>query len=55
MFSRRAFSMHDWQEHHPQPEDQIDCTVRGAVLQICINRPAKRNGFTPKAITLARA
>jgi 1,4-dihydroxy-2-naphthoyl-CoA synthase len=48
MFSRRAFSMHDWQEHHPQLEDQIDCTVRGAVLQICINRPAKRNGFTPK-------
>jgi 1,4-dihydroxy-2-naphthoyl-CoA synthase len=29
--------------------------VRGAVLQICINRPAKRNGFMPKAITLARA
>jgi 1,4-dihydroxy-2-naphthoyl-CoA synthase len=29
--------------------------VRCAVLQICINRPAKRNGFTPKAITLARA
>ena len=32
--------------HHP--EGQIDCTVHGAVLQICINRPAKRNGFTPK-------
>ena len=32
--------------HHP--EGQIDCTVQGAVLQICINRPAKRNGFTPK-------
>ena len=30
------------------PEGQIDCTVHGAVLQICINRPAKRNGFTPK-------
>ena len=29
-------------------EGQIDCTVHGAVLQICINRPAKRNGFTPK-------
>ncbi len=30
------------------PEGQIDCTVHGAILQICINRPAKRNGFTPK-------
>lgn len=30
------------------PEGQIDCTVDGAILQICINRPAKRNGFTPK-------
>ena len=26
----------------------IDCTVQGEVLLICINRPAKRNGFTPK-------
>jgi len=33
---------------HPHPEGQIDCTVHGAVLQISINRPAKRNGFTPK-------
>jgi hypothetical protein len=32
----------------PHPEGQIDCTVHGAVLQIGINRPAKRNGFTPK-------
>jgi enoyl-CoA hydratase/carnithine racemase len=32
----------------PHPEGQIDCTVHGAVLQICINRPVKRNGFTPK-------
>jgi len=32
----------------PHPEGQIDCSVHGAVLQICINRPAKRNGFTPK-------
>ena len=32
----------------PHPEGQIDCTVHGAVLQICINRPTKRNGFTPK-------
>ena len=30
------------------PEGQIDCTVLGAILQISINRPAKRNGFTPK-------
>lgn len=30
------------------PEGQIDTTVRGEVLQICIHRPAKRNGFTPK-------
>ena len=30
------------------PEGQIDCTAHGAVLQISINRPAKRNGFTPK-------
>ena len=33
---------------HPHPEGQIDCTVHGSVLQISINRPAKRNGFTPK-------
>ena len=32
----------------PHPEGQIDSTVHGAVLQISINRPAKRNGFTPK-------
>ncbi len=32
----------------PHPEGQIDCAVHGAVLQISINRPAKRNGFTPK-------
>jgi enoyl-CoA hydratase/carnithine racemase len=30
------------------PEGQIDCIVLGAILQISINRPAKRNGFTPK-------
>ena len=30
------------------PEGQIDCEVRGEVLLIAINRPAKRNGFTPK-------
>jgi len=29
-------------------EGQIDCKVQGSILQICINRPAKRNGFTPK-------
>ena len=26
----------------------IDCSAQGEVLLICINRPAKRNGFTPK-------
>ena len=30
------------------PEGSIDCEVRDAVLLIGINRPAKRNGFTPK-------
>jgi enoyl-CoA hydratase/carnithine racemase len=30
------------------PDGQIDCEVRGHVLMIGINRPAKRNGFTPK-------
>lgn len=29
-------------------EGCIDTSVVGEVLQICINRPAKRNGFTPK-------
>ena len=32
--------------HHP--EGSIDCHVDGHVLRIAINRPAKRNGFTPK-------
>ena len=32
---------------HP-PEGSIDTTVLGEVLQIAINRPAKRNGFTPR-------
>lgn len=32
--------------HHP--DGSIDCEVRGDVLLIGINRPAKRNGFTPK-------
>lgn len=32
----------------PHPDGQIDCEVLGAVLRITINRPAKRNGFTPK-------
>lgn len=31
-----------------QAQGSIDCTVQGAVLLIGINRPAKRNGFTPK-------
>ena len=30
------------------PEGSIDTTAMGEVLQIAINRPAKRNGFTPK-------
>ena len=30
------------------PEGSVDCSVQGSVLQICINRPNKRNGFTPK-------
>lgn len=30
------------------PEGSIDCEVDGHVLLIAINRPAKRNGFTPK-------
>src|SRR5690242_19300050 len=30
------------------PEGSIDCEVRGHLLLIGINRPAKRNGFTPK-------
>ncbi|OOG45354.1 crotonase/enoyl-CoA hydratase family protein [Polaromonas sp. A23] len=29
-------------------EGSIDCTVQGSLLLIAINRPAKRNGFTPK-------
>ena len=32
----------------PHPEGSIDTTVTDGVLQIAINRPAKRNGFTPK-------
>lgn len=28
-------------------EGRITCEVRGALLLICIDRPAKRNGFTP--------
>ncbi len=32
----------------PHPDGNIDCTVEGEVLLIGINRPAKRNGFTPK-------
>ena len=32
----------------PPPEGCISCEVRGHVLLICINRPAKRNGFTAR-------
>ena len=34
--------------HPAHPDGQIDCEVRGHILLIGINRPAKRNGFTPK-------
>ena len=30
------------------PEGSVDCSVQDGVLLICINRPNKRNGFTPK-------
>ena len=30
------------------PDGSIDCTAQGSMLLIAINRPAKRNGFTPK-------
>ena len=30
------------------PDGSIDCAVQGSLLLIGINRPAKRNGFTPK-------
>ena len=30
------------------PDGSIDSTVQGSLLLIAINRPAKRNGFTPK-------
>ena len=29
-------------------EGSVDCSVQDGVLLICINRPNKRNGFTPK-------
>jgi enoyl-CoA hydratase/carnithine racemase len=32
----------------PSAEGSVDCTVQGPLLLIAINRPAKRNGFTPK-------
>ncbi len=32
----------------PPPEGCIDCEAREGVLLIGINRPAKRNGFTPR-------
>jgi len=32
------------------PDGSIDCTPDGEVLLIGINRPAKRNGFTPKML-----
>lgn len=33
--------------HQPPPEGCIDTQVLGHVLLIGINRPAKRNGWTP--------
>jgi enoyl-CoA hydratase len=33
---------------HDAAQGSVDCTVNGDLLMICINRPAKRNGFTPK-------
>ena len=36
------------QATEPHPDGSIDCTVQGSLLLIGINRPAKRNGFTPK-------
>lgn len=35
-------------ENNIHPEGSIDTEVRGHVLLIAINRPNKRNGFTPK-------
>ena len=32
----------------PHAEGSIDCAVQGQILLIAINRPAKRNGFTPR-------
>ena len=32
------------------PEGSIDCVVQGSLLLIGINRPAKRNGFTPRML-----
>lgn len=36
------------ESHTPHPDGSIDCEQRGALLLIGINRPAKRNGFTPR-------
>ncbi|MGH7461327.1 MAG: crotonase/enoyl-CoA hydratase family protein, partial [Longimicrobiales bacterium] len=32
----------------PHPDGNVECEQRGHLLMIGINRPAKRNGFTPK-------
>jgi enoyl-CoA hydratase len=42
----RQDSAHDSAQDGAQ--GSVDCTVNGDLLMICINRPAKRNGFTPK-------
>ena len=40
--------MHPPVNPEPHPDGSIDCHVDGAILLIAINRPAKRNGFTPR-------
>ena len=40
--------MHPPVNPEAHPEGGIDCSVDGAVWLIGINRPAKRNGFTPR-------
>ena len=39
--------MHPPVNPEAHPEGGIDCSVENGVLLIAINRPAKRNGFTP--------
>ena len=50
MNGRGAGRRYDGRMNTPtdSPEGSIDCSVQGPLLLIAINRPAKRNGFTPK-------